>query len=396
MDSSFNKEAIKEYSQQYSDKVLTTFFESKTQISGEEMLKLTEVKQVNMFVLKLLFEAWQKEMDKIKSPYFDFAHNEVQVAFTNYKNTISRHILVNKLDFAPLFKQAVYETILIIVSPYHYFDEELNKYQGEVVLQALKNSKKFTKINQLILDAIINKLALGDTDFSSPVALLDAVLEETDLIPDDSTEGIENFNKVLQIDFNKIYIDKNDEIEKPIVLREENNDSITKEKVAQNKTKDITSTVDPQKNSIEEPIIEQKEKLDEQHTLLPSEETGEVIDNDESNKYNDVEEDVEPENNPFITLNDTFSTGEVKTLADIHEKQGVDKIETSITLNQRFMFVNGLFDGDVDTFNAVINTLDNLNNYEEAESYINSHFKNWDKLDEDVIEFFDILKKRFI
>jgi len=80
----------------------------------------------------------------------------------------------------------------------------------------------------------------------------------------------------------------------------------------------------------------------------------------------------------------------------LHEKQGIDKIETNITLNQRFMFVNGLFDGDVDTFNSTIKNLDSMSNHDEALNYIASNFSQWDKTDEDVIEFFELIKKRFV
>ncbi|MDH5366566.1 MAG: hypothetical protein OEW67_06225 [Cyclobacteriaceae bacterium] len=338
MDSSFNKEAIKEYSKKYSEKIINVFFEYKTDISGEEVLKLTEVKQVNLFVLKLLFEAWYDEMEKIKSPYFDNNHQEVQEALIKYKNAISRHILVNKIDFEPLLQQAVYEALLIIVSPYHYYDEELKKFGDKINLQAVKNTEKFTKVNKPILQAIINKMELDTNQFSNSSDLLDAVLEETDLIPDDSTSHIDNFNKILQLDFNIIYSNNSDEVEEEI-----NNDTASAQEI--------------EKNEIEE---------------------------SDANKSS------------FVTLNDTFSSGEVETLADIHEKQSIEKIETSITLNQRFMFVNGLFDGDVDSFNETIKRLDTMNNYGEAENYIVSHFNNWDKEDEDVIEFFDIVRKRYV
>lgn len=341
MDSSFNKEVIKEYSKQYSEKIIKAFFEVKAEISGEEILELTEVKQVNLFVLKLLFEVWHNEMEKIRSPYFNNNHKEVQEVLVKYKNTISRHILVNKANFEPLLQQAVYESLLIIISPYHYYDEELVKLGDKMDLQVLLNTKKFTKINKPILEAIINKIELGIDQFSNSADLLDAVLEETDLIPDDSTDHIDNFNKILPLDFNKIYKESSEEIEEEI-----NNET--------------TST---------------HEEAEE----------GE----------NNIIDVVNTENDTLVTLNDTFSDGEVETLADIHEKQSIEKIETSITLNQRFMFVNGLFGGDVDTFNATIKNLDAMNNYEEAKNYIVSHFNNWDKEDEDVVEFFNIVKKRY-
>ena len=490
MNSSFNKEAIKDYSRQYADIVMQSFFQNKTEITGNEILQLTEIKQINLFLLKLLFDAWQSEMDKLKSPYFDMENSEVQQALTKYKNTISRHILVNKTDSQPLLENAVYKALLIILSPYHYYEEELKDFKGKKDLQLLKNSIKFTKVNQSILEAIITTVEKETTDSINSDELLNHVLEETDLIPDDSTINIEYFNKVFPIDFNTIYLEnESDEAVQETSLIDADNssnedvDESLEEIKGEHENKEVedasaevnqeieeesepfedneATSVDGENNEIEENIEAQNDERDENaileeealtvtenpvnedtnsHELFDDEED---IDNEENeiddekedetieesveqkeviedikveeeegnidekqtsteHQLGEIEEDdtndenIAPENNPLVTLNDTFSTGNLETLADLHEKQGIDKIETNITLNQRFMFVNGLFDGDVDTFNSTIKNLDSMGNHDEALNYIASNFSQWDKTDEDVIEFFDLIKKRFV
>ena len=434
MDSSFNKDAIKEYSKAYSSKVVQLFFQNKDQISGEEIIKLTSVKQVNLFVLKLIFEKWNEEMELIKSPYFDYENEAVQEVFVRFKNVLSKNILISKEYLEPLLVEAIYDSILLIVSPYHYYDEELRKHGELVEVDKLKIAKKFIKVNVAILNAIIEKLQKEDSQLADPIKTLDAVLEETDLIPDDITGHIDNLNSVLRLDFEKIYEEESSESnEEPIDQPEEliieqdtqpeeiEETTISETEVKEEEPEPINEIVE---SAVEEVEEEQPEQENEQDDLNKGENFNEIElneaqesveeepepDNNEDqdgveeqlepdnieNTLEEMEDEIAPEDNPLLTLNDTFSTEEVETLADLHHKQSVEQIETSITLNQRFMFVNGLFDGDVETFNATIKTLDEMDNYEVAVTHMAENFDHWDSEDEDVIEFFDIVKRRFL
>ncbi len=121
---------------------------------------------------------------------------------------------------------------------------------------------------------------------------------------------------------------------------------------------------------------------------------------EEEESYHDSEHEEE---NPaeheeeYQNLNDSLQE-EVETLADLHEKQGIEGIKKSITINQRFMFVNELFEGDSDEFESVVNYLDNCANKEEALDFINMNYvqgKGWDNESEEFEEFIHIVHKRF-
>ncbi len=62
-------------------------------------------------------------------------------------------------------------------------------------------------------------------------------------------------------------------------------------------------------------------------------------------------------------------------------KQPIESIKTSITLNQRFMFVNDLFKGSMDDFEMAIGVLENCSNVDEAMDFIKTNYFNkniWD------------------
>lgn len=339
MNSKLNEEAIRNYSQAYSNKILDEYFNRNPKISGEAILSISDVKQVNLFILKILFESWQAELDNLKSSYFDYEHTEVKNALQSFQNTLSRHILIDRDNFEPLFQEAVYDSILIILSPYRYYYAELEK-TANVQKKRLQGSKKFTKVNQSILLSLIAEFKtqhIQECSSDQAIEILNKILEGTTSSPDDITNHVEAFNNILPLDLDRIYIDGDEFVEKP-----------QKEKAA--------SGIDI------------------------------VGDN----------EDLSSEKSNVVALNDAFSTTGQTTLADLHEKQKIDRIETNITLNQRFMFVNELFDGDVKKFNDTIQKLDNLANSREAQKYISAHFSHWDPSDDEAKEFFDIVARRFV
>ena len=59
------------------------------------------------------------------------------------------------------------------------------------------------------------------------------------------------------------------------------------------------------------------------------------------------------------------------------------------------MFINMLFDGDDVRFNQVLSTLENKQSYEDAIGFLGAEFPNWDVETEEVMEFIEIVRKRY-
>lgn len=107
---------------------------------------------------------------------------------------------------------------------------------------------------------------------------------------------------------------------------------------------------------------------------------------------------LEEEKNEKGILNDKLQTKEKQTLADKLAKSGGKSIMKMLTLNQRFMFVNELFEGNQNQFLSAIEHIDGMNNYKEAASHIKKSFAqkyDWDMETEEVQEFMELVEKRF-
>ena len=92
-------------------------------------------------------------------------------------------------------------------------------------------------------------------------------------------------------------------------------------------------------------------------------------------------------------LHDTLREESVKSIADLHEERKIEDIRASLNLNQRFMFINGLFKGDEEKFNQTIDKLEGLSSVDDARQYLINEF-NWEESMEEMEEFLDLISKR--
>ena len=340
MESKLNHSTIENYSKTFSDNLISTFFSKKEAITGSEILEFFEVKQVNFFILKHLFENWKSEADHIKSPYFDYDHESVKKAFENFMNLLSKHIKIKKADFRPLLLNAVKDTILLICSPYDYYYHHIKRYdKNKIKVATLKENVKYMKVNKHLHLALVEKIeGAKEGEISSEQALqyLDEVIGNMSVPPEDFEEYERQFSKIAPLDVNKFY--------------EETTPDASAEK------------------------------------------TGPI--NNETAKT--VNERYSSESK---TLLDEISSEPGTTLVEMHQNKKIKSIKKHITINQRFMFVNELFDGDTNTFNQALEELERKDNYDQAIEYLlNNHAKKNDWLmdSDEVVEFLEVLNKRFV
>jgi len=339
MEGNINHKLITSYSKSAASSLINDFFRDRSSIQGGEILKFSEVQQINLFVVKIIFEKWKAEFDELRSPFFDYKSEEVLLAAKRFMNVLSKNILIEKEAFQPLLEEAIYKTLLLIFSPYEYYLQEINKpvFQ-QLNIMDLVDMKKYVKVNGHLLQAYIDRFEADGIQAvfnDDAVRIFDEVCENIKETPEDFEQYHEVFDKIAPININDIYSQP---------------DTIAKE------YPDDEADSDNSENINEKFKSEQKTLLD----TLPAESKEKII--------------------------------------DVHEKKPLEGIRKSITINQRFMFEKDLFNGDKNEFEMVINYLDNCKTKQEALDFVNENYalkKNWDREKEEVIEFFAIIEKRF-
>lgn len=356
MENRLNREGIKKYSKRFTKKTLDTFFTSTDQnIYGKDILDLQPIKQVNLFVMKNLFREWQKETAKLKSRYFDYDHKAVKTALTNFMNTLSQHIAIGREDFERLFQQATEETILLIFSPYDFYIHILERNDDAIRLADLKKISKYVKVNKNILDILIDLMdekGHDELNNSNLGHLLDDVFANIEDTPEDIEVYLTDFTAAVPLKVEDLYVEEG---EQEKIEPESAPDQVTADKES------------------ERPL----EKVD-----MPEDESKK---NETTFQWN-----IEPKK----TLHDELTDGTPVTLADVHEKKKIEDILGSLSINQRFMFINNLFENNEDKFQETIMRIERFSHEKEAFKYLDAEFPHWDHESEEVLEFYEVVSRR--
>lgn len=155
----------------------------------------------------------------------------------------------------------------------------------------------------------------------------------------------------------------------------------------------------------EEPIVEETEK--EEFEAETEEEIVEVEEIDvevgEATEVEVVAEEEkvlvsESETEESITeLNDTVAS-DTPSLADKLSNKSIKKLADTIALNERFLFSNELFNGNMEAFKRALTELDHIASKEDANRYIEKQLKeenNWSMESETVQSFVTLVERRF-
>jgi hypothetical protein len=77
-------------------------------------------------------------------------------------------------------------------------------------------------------------------------------------------------------------------------------------------------------------------------------------------------------------------------------RQPIRDIAKAIAINDRFLFIRELFEGDTSLFSQTVNKLNAMHNLEEAKQYMQTVAKNWDDTTEPAQLFLSIVQRRYL
>ena len=114
----------------------------------------------------------------------------------------------------------------------------------------------------------------------------------------------------------------------------------------------------------------------------------------------------------FDRLNDTF-TDDLPTVNDLLKKEvigyqtplsdlafsrPIKSIVDGVSLNQKFVFIGRLFEGDINAYNKAVEDLDNCLNFGEAKNLMNKALApkyNWIMAAEEANDFLEVIGRKF-
>lgn len=380
-------QAIERYAKQYAAKVCDDFFNRNNTISGQQIMKLSNVAQVNTFVIGDLYETWKSNTESFKSPYFNFENEEVKAALQAYMNTVSHHISVDREHFEPLLVNAVKNTIGLLLDPSKYFDDfvrespEFTLTKDRVITLA-----KYTKINGVFAKGLKDKIA-----DESQVYVTTALSWLNELA---NHHDFENPDKYLEM-LNATLSFKRDDFYKKIAT------VIAPSAASPRLTQsffDVEHDEDGESEA-DAPIVPEEEEHDPLPTVAAIQaqidKEGTPADIRIPSKLNDAFTDELPTVNDLLRK-EVISQG--TPLSDLAFNRQIKSIADAISLNQKFIFIGKLFEGDVNAYSKAIEDLDRCTSYLEAKNIMNKVLApkfNWVMAAEEANDFLEIVGRKF-
>lgn len=141
-------------------------------LDGPALLQFTPVRQVNLLVLRQLLGRWQQEASQLRSPYFNFEAAPVRAALEQFMNVLSRHIRLDRAALEPLLAQAVADTLVLATAPATAFERLLLPPAGpadaddNVPLAALRDHLRYFDQAKPFFEGFVNSLPTGNAPLS--------------------------------------------------------------------------------------------------------------------------------------------------------------------------------------------------------------------------------------
>lgn len=279
----------------------------------------------------------------------------------------------------------------------------------------------------------INKMLVANNELQEILAIYKYLKPQFDqldenIVSKENTKEEESFEspmKVVKSDEPQITPKK---AEEPKGEKEEVNEEQTQEAISAESETKIEERVEEKAEVIveEEPeLIEDnfaptEEEINEVHVPedLPSAievesgieeeklENEELISDPVAESSEETVLDVESEMNAMGIENSGMEVNEVaalqgedNTLNTRLQKQPIHDLRRAIGLNERFLYTNELFNGNMEAFNLAINELNHISSLEDAFRIIDLQLKpkyNWEDTSEAVAQFLDLVERRFL
>ncbi len=424
MSNKFNTNALSEYCRNYARKVAADSYQQGSALSGQQIMSLTAIPQINLLVISSLADKWRADAGKFRSPYFDFTAPDVEEAMQHFMNVVSQHIAVRREHLEPLLADATCRTIELVFDPRSYFDE-IVRDQPEFTLTAdvLKQITRYTKINTFIPAYIAQRMN------GKPFIYVNQAISYLDEVLSQRGHELERYDGFVA------KLAEKHPMNVSALLRSHVPDAIPAPPARSffdaatepaNPPAPLMPTADTPDGTQPEPqtppVAPQPDPTPAPETTSESGAGGPIFSNEPAGPSpvaptaypsqmqtgslsQPSDTDAEPltassDAAPSLndTLRETVAADDSPTMAQAFRRAPVETVARSISLNQKFRFINQLFNGNTNAYSQALDEIDSLDNYGQALDLISYRYASqylWDMSSDEVSELVEILKRRF-
>ncbi len=450
MASKLNNNAVLAYAESFAKAVCSDFFAKHERITGSQLTDFCGIKQINLFIIKILFENWQADNAKIKSPFFDYENPEIKALLEKLMNMLSRNISIDEATFEKLVTQSVADTIQLLLAPYVFYEQEVNKLaqNGNTIRinEEFKPALKYVKTHKILFEQIVKGLEeKSDAGMISATKAIDVIgnIVDNNVEYDDPKTILRQLGDIVPLKIQEFvtFTDQSQKAEKveektPEPTIDTIEEAPQKEEAksffdtsfeeetektnnfAPSEVMHIEKKVETKVQSISKPIEKVEKKTEENKENTPlfksykREEVKETSNGYSSTQFvneekknpvqamaaNPIAKQTETSNSP--TFADKYTTGadaDAPTFAERFAPSG-KTIKELITLNQKFLFTKKLFGNNQEELEDALTGIDRCATHKEAIMFLKNNYimkYDWNFQNDEVKEFWELVELRF-
>ncbi len=323
-------------------------------LDGPALLRFTPVRQLNLLVLRQLLTQWQAESARLRSPYFDFDAAPVQAALTQLMNALSRHIRLDRAAFEPLLAQATADSLGLTTDPAGSAQRLLFAGPGPVTATALRDNLRYIDLDKDFFQGFVDSVPAAADGFTT-----DDLLRRFELYYTAHYRAHQPVQRLVETLSALLPLTTADLLEDgPVATPAPVLPSTAPQPEAR-----------PAQTLAETPI-----------SVVPLYE-----------KLKASRSDSQP-------LAETLRAHAAPPRPAEHSAPKVETLRAAISINQRFSFINELFNGENMEYHAAIQHLDSLPTAEQARSYLTNDLAlryDWARKEEHVGKLLKLIERKF-
>lgn len=413
MQDTYSSAQLQDYGRRLATRVCDAHFSTQpvgATLDGPAVLRLTPVRQLNLFVVQQLLAQWTQEMARLRSPYFDYEDAAVRQTLTQLMNLLSRRIRLTRATYEPLLAQAATDTLRAALEPVAIFGDKLFPAdQASATPAQLRDALRYTEVNKPLFQSFIDSLPADvpqERDYLLNRFRLHTEAHYKELQP--AEQIMHELSALLPV----YAADLREPAPKPAPAE-----------VSTPEPKPIPAAAAPEPAparvveptpaptppapkpvSAPEPVAAVAASTPEPEPQAaavipaPAAPTERVSIAEAVVPGNRLYEKLASSNAKTETLKEKLAqtNAPVSTLADVQPK--VESLRNAISINQRFSFINELFNGENMEYHAAIEHLDSLPSADAARQYVQDDLAQryqWVRKDEHVAKLLRLIDRKF-
>lgn len=370
---SLNTNVLRTYAKQFASTTCEQFYARNVTAQGNQLPQLTPSKQVNFFVIWRLFQLWQEETLRLRSPYFNYEASEVKEALTQFMNTLSRHMEIKREALEPLVIYGVEQTLTLALTPEAFYQELFKSFGEDINPETeLKPTLKYIKLHENLRNHVYQSLSEhaqgGVLSTARAVSLLQHLMG-SGLALEDSAAVFTALSRVVPI--------SQEQLSRPAAPKSTSffDDALADEIPLHSTASKPQKQTPPAPPAPKAPAKEVAAEAEVHRPPTPPAEP-------EPPTPEATEEEANPNDyrKPFF------------------EKTPVQSLHELIPVSKKYRFAEELFQGDKDELESAISKLDRCADYQEAMQVIKQNYMRplgWAFDKDEVKEFFEYVSLRF-